>query len=40
VNQLRAVLEMHERENSYSKISIVLGIPCTCNDIVQRFGMK
>jgi transposase len=41
VNQHRTVLEMHERGNSYSKISAVLGISCsTCNDIVQRFGMR
>jgi DNA-directed RNA polymerase specialized sigma24 family protein len=41
MNQRRAILEMHERGNSYSEISVVLGIPrSTCNDIVRRFGVK
>jgi hypothetical protein len=32
---------MHERGNSYSKISAVLSILCsTCNDIVRRFGLR
>jgi hypothetical protein len=40
VNQRRAVLEMHERRNSYYEISTFLGIPCSTCDIVQRFGMS
>jgi hypothetical protein len=32
---------MHERRNFYSEILAILGIPhSTCNDIMQRFGMR
>jgi transposase len=41
VNQRKVVLEMHDKGNSYSEISAVLGILCsTFDDIVQRFGVR
>jgi hypothetical protein len=40
-NQCWVVLKMHKKANSYSKISTVLGIPCsTYSDIVQKFGER
>ena len=41
LDQRKLVLQIHERGNSYSKISAILGISqSTCHDIVKRFIVR